>query len=209
MTDQLIVNWDELYAGDSIPPWEELRPHEGFCQFVSSYLSDGDTVLELGSGLGHDAIHLAGKGIAVTASDISPNAVNRIKKLADNRNVDLNCHVLDITSNQDWAKPYDAVFDKGCFHSFFNLKARKRFVTSVSKAIKASGLWLTSVGSADNQDDPADPFLRTYPRLTLKEICDVVEPDFEILEVKKGWYGFSGERRFVTWECAFRKRMPT
>ncbi len=46
----------------------------------------------------------------------------------------------------------------------------------------------------------------TYPRLTLLQIAGAVEGLFEIIEVRKGWYGQGKGRRFKTWECVFRKR---
>ena len=76
MNAQLIENWDDLYEGDNIPQWEDEVPNKEFCQFVLTYVEPGMRVLELGSGLGINAIELAKCSVNITVSDISKNAIH-------------------------------------------------------------------------------------------------------------------------------------
>lgn len=206
MTGQLIDNWDEHYEGNNSPPWEDGIPNTAFTQFVMSYYQPGMAVLELGSGLGDNALHLADHINSLLASDISNNAVQRLRERAAQLNSSLCVSVLDILNPAYPADSFDLIFDKGCFHSFFNESARSRVAQNISQLLKPNGLWLSSIGSADNLDDANDPYKNTYPRLSLNNIAISAEPSFEILQVRQGQYGRTDERKFKTWECAFKKR---
>lgn len=206
MQSQLINNWNDLYKGEHVPQWEDLEPNVQFCNYILSRASTGMRILELGAGLGYNAMHLAQKGLDIVASDISTNAVNRCRELADSTRTKMGCMPIDILSlNGDEGK-FDLIYEKGCWHTFFDDEARKRFALAVSSLLVDGGLWITSSGSADSKDDLTDPNLHTYPRLTLRNIANAVEEYFEIDEVKKGRYGDSDGRCFVTWECVFQKR---
>ena len=206
MEAQLIDNWDDLYQGDNVPQWEDLEYNVQFCEYVFGHCTSDMRILELGAGLGHNAIHLAKNGLSVIASDVSSNAVKRCKALALEAGVNLQCEVIDIFSLSGHEGAFDMVYEKGCWHTFFNDSSRTDFALAVSSLLSDQGKWISSSGSADNNDDPDDPRLETYPRLTLQQIALAVEGCFEIQNVRKGWYGESEGRKFMTWECLFQKR---
>lgn len=206
MEGQQIHDWDDRYQQDSPPPWEDLEPHTEFCQFVLRHLDPTLPSLEVGSGLGHNAVYLAQQGLSLTASDISPSAVQQIQSLAHDRGLALPAKVVDVTETSHLKHAFAGVMDKGCFHSFFSQKSRVEFVQCIHQLLTDDGVWVSSIGSADHSDDPNDPWIETYPRLTLTEIVSLVEPAFEVLEVRTGYYGRTDDRQFKTWECAFRKR---
>lgn len=206
MNAQLIDNWNDLYAGENVPQWEDLEPNVQFCDFVLENSDPSMRVLELGSGLGHNAVYLAQNGLRVTASDLSMNAVSRCGALVKSSGVKVNCVVLDIMNLSRNLKPYDLVVEKGCWHTFFDDDARTRFSNQVYTLLCESGLWISSSGSADNADDPGDPHRSTYPRLTLQQIAAASEKIFEIVKIQKGSYGSNEGIDFLTWECLFRKR---
>nr|WP_319493309.1 class I SAM-dependent methyltransferase [uncultured Desulfobacter sp.] len=205
MSSQLIKNWDDLYEGDGIPQWEDLDFNSQFCDFVSGHATGEMRILELGAGLGHNAIHLARQGLNIIASDISNNAMERCQSLARKSNVPLESRVIDICNITGNEGLFDMIYEKGCWHSFFDDNYREQFVTAVFSLLKENGYWVSSSGSADNDDDPNDPDLETYPRLTLQQISKASEEHFKIKKVQTGWYG--GNRvNFQTWECLFQKR---
>jgi len=206
MTGQLIDNWNELFEEEEIPQWEDLEPNVEFCSFLRRYIKPDDGVLELGSGLGHNAIFLAKSGLKITASDISSNAVKRVGMIAETQGIKVETRVLDILNPGHLDETYRVVFDKGCFHSFFTRESRLAFANAVYDLLPQGGYWISSIGSADNQDASDDPYAYSYPRLSLEKIATIVESLFEIVEVRKGHYGHTGDRQFITWECAFVKR---
>lgn len=206
MEGQLIHNWDDIFQGDNVPPWEDLEPNLEFLSLIQAYCSPGMKVLEVGCGLGHNALALCRMGIDVTASDCSENAIRRFVEMAEKENVPVRHRVLDIMSLQPDRGNFDLVFDKGCWHSFFELDARNKYVDQICNLLADNGIWVNASGSADNIDDPNDPNLDTYPRWTLGEIVQLAESRFEILQVRKGRYGYHNERDFRTWEVVLKKR---
>ena len=95
MKGQMIQDWEESYrAGD--PLWADNRPNPLLVNLVASHAQLSDTLLELGCGLGHDAVALAKLGYRVIATDLSKAAVERASRLAKEQNVRLECRVLDV-----------------------------------------------------------------------------------------------------------------
>lgn len=206
MQGQRINNWDRLYQGDHVPQWEDLKPNREFLSLIRAHCSPGTRVLEIGAGLGHNALALARGGVDVTASDCSENAVRRCAEMAGQDEISVECRVLDVMRLPPDIGTYDLVFDKGCWHTFFEREFQKRFVEQIGTLLAEGGLWINATGSADNPDDPDDSEIDSYPRWTLGEIVRDVEACFEILQVRKGRYGYREDTRFRTWEGVFKKR---
>jgi SAM-dependent methyltransferase len=205
MEGQLIHNWDEMFHGDNIPAWEDLEPNIEFLSLIQAYCTPGMKVLEIGCGLGHNAMALCKTGVDVTAADCSENAVRRFVKMAEKEGISVKHRVLNIMVLPPDIGHFDLVFDKGCWHSFFEHDARIKYVEQICRLLTDNGIWINSSGAAENTDDPDDPDLDAYPRLGLGEILRFVEPRFEILQARKGVYGYHGERDFCTWETVLKK----
>ncbi len=87
--------WDAIYAHEDKvakpdPAWvlnacRELLPGQGTC-------------IDIASGLGGNAIYLAGEGYSVTAMDISSAATEKLQHYANNHSLDINAVVTDITA---------------------------------------------------------------------------------------------------------------
>lgn len=206
MEGQLIHNWDEIFQKDSIPPWEDFEPNLEFLSLIKSYCVPEMKVIEIGCGLGHNALALNRMGINVLATDCSKNAIRRLTEMAKKEKTILKIKVLNIMDLPSDLGEFDLVFDKGCWHSFFDSDTRKKYVSQIYTILKDNGIWINSSGSSENLDDPKDPNLETYPRWKLSQIVEMVEPRFEILKVKKGVYGHYNERNFNTWEIVLKKR---
>lgn len=129
---QIISNWDDIYRDDNNPQWEDLEPNREFLSLIQGYCSPGMRVLEVGSGLGHNALALARMGIDVTASDCSQNAVRRCGEMAGQERVSMTCRVLDIMCLPADVGTYDLVFDKGCWHTFFEDGHKERYVEQIA-----------------------------------------------------------------------------
>ena len=160
MEGQQIHDWDDRYQHDSPPPWEDLEPHIEFCEFVLRHLDPLPPSLEVGSGLGHNAVYLAQQGLSLTASDVSPSAVQHIQSLARQHNLTLPTLVVDVTDAPHLEHTFSGVVDKGCFHSFFSQQSRAQFVKCIHQLLTDNGVWVSSIGSADQPDDPNDPWVK-------------------------------------------------
>lgn len=100
----------------------------------------GMSVLSVADGEGRNAVWLAEQGCQVTATEISPVALEKAAKLARGRNVAVDFVQADIL-NWDWPQEaYDAVV--GIFIQFATPAERPRQLAGMKQAVKPGGLLL-------------------------------------------------------------------
>ena len=95
MTDDASEFWDDIWA-----TMEELStaPDQLLVTQIKG-LSPG-RALELGCGMGSNAVWLAERGWRVTAMDFSENAIEKARQLARERGVDVEFVIADASSYQ-------------------------------------------------------------------------------------------------------------
>jgi SAM-dependent methyltransferase len=110
-------SWDELYRNDTIEslPWYWPALDPDLESALERYVVRSGTFLDLGTGPGTQAIALAVRGFQVTATDLSPAAIAYATRKAKAVGVDVAFVTDDILATH-LTGPYDAVFDRGCFH---------------------------------------------------------------------------------------------
>jgi 2-polyprenyl-3-methyl-5-hydroxy-6-metoxy-1,4-benzoquinol methylase len=69
--------------------------------------------LDLGTGPGTQAIHLARRGFAVTATDISEAAIRLASEKAQNEGLEITWEQDDILDTR-LDRQFDFIFDRGC-----------------------------------------------------------------------------------------------
>jgi SAM-dependent methyltransferase len=98
----------------------------------------GMSVLSVADGEGRNAVWLAEQGCQVTATEISPVALEKAAKLARGRNVAVDLVQADIL-NWDWpCEEFDAVV--GIFIQFATPAERPRQLAGMKQAVKSGGL---------------------------------------------------------------------
>ena len=96
------------------------------------------TVLSVADGEGRNAVWLAEQGCRVTATEISPVALEKAAKLAKGRHVAVDWRQADIL-NWEWpVDAYDAVV--GIFIQFATPAERPRQIGGMKQAVKPGGL---------------------------------------------------------------------
>jgi thioredoxin reductase/SAM-dependent methyltransferase len=90
-----VEDWDDRYSGEQV--WSG-NPN-GSLVVEESGLPVG-TALDVGAGEGGDAIWLAERGWAVTASDISSAALDRLRAEATRRDVPVTCRLADANARE-------------------------------------------------------------------------------------------------------------
>lgn len=205
---QWIQDWDAKFReGDT--PWEDVEPSAIMGDLFAAHVAKGSTVFEIGCGLAVNALQLSAMGYDVTATDVSPEAVRMTLESAKRNGLSLTGCQFDVVNDDAPASQYDVVFDKGCLHSFATHDGRLRFAGNVHEIVKPRGLWINISGSADNDDDPVDVEKFGYPRLTLSQLAETVEPYFEVVEIKRCWFGKLPSTSFKAWACVVQKRERT
>ena len=204
MKGQLIHNWEERYrTGDH--PWEDSQPSHDLVGLVASHAHLSDALLEVGCGLGHNAVELAKLGYSVLATDISKTAVGQALNLAREQDVTLDCLVMDVFNPSLLEQPVDVVYEKGVLHTFFDDASRAAYIEAVSDLLTEGGLWISVSGSNQSVDAEDDPDTHAYPRLKLSDIVEPSKAWFEVVEVTQGIYGVGDQLTFKTWNCVMRR----
>jgi SAM-dependent methyltransferase len=141
--DQGLLAYEERYrlvyeAGARF--WWEHEPHPLLVAHTLK-IPKGSTCIEFGCGEGFEARFLAGRGMKVTAIDLSPSAIARAEaETPDELNVVY--RVGDITDLKAIGIP-DSSFDLGidvhCLHMFSDPVDRKHYLSEVKRVLKPGG----------------------------------------------------------------------
>jgi SAM-dependent methyltransferase len=136
------------------------------------------TVLELGCGTGNDAARLAREGYAVTAADVSTEAIERAR---DRFGSSVTFLLADMASPLPFPDDtFDAVMSNVALHMFSDAVTRAVFA-EVGRVVHAGGLFLFHVNAL--QDRP----LRARSRPVEREL----EPDFVLERTGQTMHFFS------------------
>lgn len=138
------------------------------------------SALDLGTGPGTQAMQLARRGFAVTATDISRTAIRLAKKKAENQRLDITWKQDDILETR-LDRPFGFIFDRGCFHVLAP-KRRRDYVRTVTRLLKTGGhLFLKCFSRL--QPGKEGPY-----RFGAEQIGKIFGPCFDVLVVKETVY---------------------
>jgi SAM-dependent methyltransferase len=110
--------WDRFYRDPDQPaPFLTDAPDENLARWIEhGPLPGRGHALDLGCGIGRNAVYLARRGLTVDAVDLSPVAIARTRDLAQRAGVTVNGRALDVFATPDSGRRYDLVHDSGLFH---------------------------------------------------------------------------------------------
>jgi SAM-dependent methyltransferase len=164
------IDYEALYRGESpgegiapmtTPPWDNNAPSESVIAWQSGGWFHGD-VLDIGCGLGDNAVYLAKNGHTVTGLDISPTALKTAKQRAKDAGVDVKFAVADSTKLDGYTDAFDTVIDSGLFHTLDD-DGRRSYAAAVHRAARPGATLLLSCFS------DANPVGEEWPRPAVSE----------------------------------------
>ena len=127
--------WNERFSVDHYHFGTE--PNH-FLASQSERLRPGMSALCVSDGEGRNGVWLATRGLHVTSFDLSPVGVEKARRLAAERGVDIKATVADVNA-WDWdARRFDLVVV--VFVQFMTVPERERFFAGVQRALAPGGL---------------------------------------------------------------------
>lgn len=158
---------------------------------VDGTLPRGSRVLEIGSGVGVEAIFLATHGMSVVAVDASPAALETAAKIASIYQVDVEWVEGDALDLPVEDGAFDFVNDSFVFHNL-RPEARARYASEVARALTEGGRFCVR-GYSDWMTPGSGPW-----RLTAREILETFMPVLDCEELRR-YRGFPTEKRPDQW----------
>lgn len=159
------ASWEATYAGAPDPlalPWGTERLDADMAAWVdASRLPRGARALDIGTGPGTAAIHLARLGFQVTAFDISATAIAQAQRRAGALPIDW--QVADVFQ-ASFPQPFDLALDRGVFHVFPD-ELRGPYVERVAAWVRPKGYFLLKTFS---DEEPPGWGPRRVSRLEVK-----------------------------------------
>ena len=171
-------DWDDFYNEAEVEdlPWFTKRlDFDLQIELKTRDLRKGK-FLDLGTGIGTQAIALSKMGFDVTGADISKVAIEKAKKRSDK----INFLVDDILNTKLPDNSFDFIFDRGIFH-LFDKSDRAKFVNQITRILNENGIYFLKCMSIEEEEFSGDnaPY-----RLSKQEIIDAFENDFDIEKIK-------------------------
>lgn len=200
MEDREIPTWDEYYKEKVVEemPWYEKDLDKDVVDQIKSKNLTGGRFLDLGTGPGTQAVELAKLGFAVTATDLSENAILKAKKLSDM----VHFFQDDFLDTKLPDNEFDYILDRGCFH-IFEKEQRPSYHKQLNRILNKNGIYFLKCMSIYEKVLPDGKGPHKFSKQELEE---EFSNDFEILDIKESVY-YGTERPLPkTWFAVFRKK---
>ena len=161
------------------PPWDTKAPKENVIAWQEGGWVHGD-VLDIGCGLGDNAIYLARNGHHVTGLDISPTALATAERRANDAGVQVTFAVSDSTKLEGYTEAFDTIVDSGMFHCLDD-DAKRSYAAAAHRATRPGANLLLTCFSDANPSDQEWP-RPAVSEQTLRDVLGGAGWDIESLE---------------------------
>jgi 2-polyprenyl-3-methyl-5-hydroxy-6-metoxy-1,4-benzoquinol methylase len=178
-------DWQKLYEAQPVEamPWYHPDLDPDLKRELSHLEAKQGRFLDIGTGPGIQAVHLARMGFEVTGTDLSPAAIHLARSLGSPVNF-----VVDDILQTGLDTPYDFVLDRGCFH-VIDPSDWGRYLASVGKLTKPGGLYFIKCFSTAQDDVDFGPW-----RFSKNQLREIFGEYFVFRKVRSTFYHGSTPR---------------
>ncbi|HUB05645.1 MAG TPA: class I SAM-dependent methyltransferase [Myxococcales bacterium] len=173
-------SWNDLYAETPVErlPWFLPTLDPDFARALAARQLAAGRVLDIGSGPGTQAIELAAQGFDVVGSDLSAAAVAGATKRAASAGQGRVRFVQDDILKSHLEGPFEAIFDRGCFH-VLPPECRSTYVRTVGHLLAPGGILFLKCFS-DQQPGSEGPY-----RLSPADVRSAFGGALDVLSIER------------------------
>jgi len=170
--------WEDAYVHTrpEALPWNAGGPDSDLVRLVKAGEVAPGQALDIGTGLGHDAVFLIQQGFNVIGIDISPAAVTLARENASGAGLFGFFQQGDLRHIPVEDAFVEFAYDRGCFH-VLGAADRAQAIAEVLRVLRRRGLYFLKVFS-DKEPGTAGP-----SRFTKHELETLFTPRFRILKL--------------------------
>jgi SAM-dependent methyltransferase len=173
--------WNRLYEGSPLArmPWFTQAPYPPLVEAVDrERLQPPGPLLDVGCGLGTNAIWLASQGFHVTGIDVASGAIEAAKTRETGSRGRVTFLEDDILSSKLGSNRFRAAVDVGCFQTLPRTR-RREYVEGLARALKPDGV-LLMYWVAREETGPWGP----PHRLSVGDVVNPFESRFRVAEIE-------------------------
>lgn len=185
------MEWEPFYSeGKRKAPILQNKPDENLVEYFEKGLISNGRAVDLGCGVGRNAIFMAKQGCDVTAIDFSETAINKAQAFAESDNVLINFKVGSVFEATLPSDHFDIVYDSGLLHSLLPHR-RPYYLEMVHRILKPDGSYGLTCFSPDLCSSPEDWMVYESGEMSSgigyseTRLRAILTPFYEILEFRR------------------------
>jgi SAM-dependent methyltransferase len=173
--------WTRLYSGTSLRdlPWFTREPYPPLVRAVEAgWLKAPGPILDVGCGVGTNALWLATQGFEVTGIDLAPGAIEAAEARRTPSERGAAFQVGDVLASGLPSQRFEGAVDIGCFHTL-PLGKRSAYAEGLARILRPNATFLLFWVAREETGAWGPPH-----RLSVNEVLETFESRFRVERIE-------------------------